>query len=219
MSDLSNDYQLVDGARIATQFVGETLPAPPNWVIERSPAPRMFQHITWHSALEGFPEPRFRDTCLEYVRGWPDNFVQGENLVIASPYSAMGKSWAAAATLHEIIRNYATVQDLSTVWISTQRDLPWMLKARSLDKLTFEGLWKKLNVAKLVVLDDILRIQDFPDVRWFLESVFSRRVYDNLPTIVTLTANLKEDWKAVTPILGQSMTSMLYETTNFKACI
>lgn len=217
LDEMSREYQFVDGADLSTRLAGQTVPIPPQWVIDRSPVPPRLKKISWHKDLRGWPEPRFREGCVDYVKAWPENFHRGENLVIASRIASMKKSYAAAATLHEIIRNYAPVQDFNSVWLSIQRDLPWMLRARATDKLTFESLWQKLNTAKLVVLDDILRIQEMRENRWFLESVFSRRVYDSLPTIVTLAADVSEDWKEITPIVGKSMASLLHETTRQKA--
>lgn len=213
----SRAYEIVPGEKIHRAFRGQRLPAPPAWVREQVVQSDTLKYQSWAKELPpGWPSSEARETCVEYIRDWPRNLAYGRNLVLASRLGSYRKAACAAATMNEILFRYSHQQHLTTLFFPLQLSAERLLRQRQSGDALYGEFYRQATHAKLLVLDGLLDVAAYPELRPVVASIVQSRIYDRLPMILTVNADIsQDDWRACRPVLNVQLRELLFENAHF----
>lgn len=164
----------------------EQEPLLPNCVLELARdanVPERFIHA--HLAEGGDKETQ--EVLQEYLVKHQFN-KKGHGLVLAGD-TGSGKTHLACALINETIRIFSDEREVTPHFFNVNTDLPKILDMRYFRNYdSYAARIRKATMASLLVVDDLLHVQDYPQALEVLYRIYEERYERCLPTITTLNA-------------------------------
>jgi len=221
-SSTKTPYDLTNGRVIDPEWDDRMVPIPTQEVQERVRLPLSLRYATLAEQVAEQYNPHIYKVARDFVVNYPKYRDKGEGILLAG-LPKIGKTWAAAGVLNEVLLRYSNRWDLKTFWMSSFYTLQLILDHKTFrqeDKYFY--LRNRAMKADLVVVDHLLGGTGSPEAQQFLWSLYEYRAQHNLPVITTVTimaSDRKDFWKTMKRKVGTFISYRLQDLPDSRSSV
>lgn len=194
----------------------ESVNVPPHSIRQHFNAPSRFHLASLDRSVEHLFDQSVFDICRKYVQEFQRHRKTGQSLALFGD-TGVGKTWAAAAVLNEIVRIWADGGSVTTAWLSVPTDLPKLFQYEAFRKQPeYYALFNRYQQANILVIDDLLHMpaHDFSKTKSFLYALLDYRYMRQRPVIITANAKVtKDDWSDIEDVMDGSFVRRIQQMT------
>lgn len=207
------EYEYVDGNAVKFGLGGRKVPIPPEWVRNRITLPPRGKNACLSKEIADLYPAPVRETLVKYVSQWPQVKKSGTDLIVAGSIPSRRLRWAAAAVMNEVVMRYGAISAISTEWFGVGR-LNFLQDARDKRADEYAPIRNRIFKAKLLMVENPLGIDRNSAAFWFVKALYQHRYDNQLPTITTLSTDVREGWDGVRRALGPDIADTLRENNH-----
>lgn len=162
---------------------------PPPWVWARTdfdPPYRFASLAKEHKDI--YPEGP-RETCVEFVKAWPEDRQLGMNLVLTGMSTRNERMLLGAGTINEIIMRFGSLSNLSAAWVTYSR-VAGLVALKQNKGDVYYSYVRRIQIAPLLLICDPQAAQGDQAHIGFLQSIYEHRQNKRLTTITTTDTDL-----------------------------